>query len=279
MELKTAYRANPKIGPGPCEGSYAWSLEREIERRFHVKHAVALNSGTAALHCALSSLRLKPDDEVITSPLTFSATAAAIVMAGGRPVFADVDPVTLTLDRSTVKYAINKKTKAILFVHLFKAQIEAYREIAALGFPMVEDACQAVGSHLDGAYTGTLGVAGAYSFGSRKQVSAGEGGALVTNSDDVAWQARLMMNHGENFGGPVGYNYRPTEATCKTISEEFAKLKDNTPFLTPYLVEKRGPNDKPYIETTLDKFPAFKQYARRPLPVAWDLAERHLCVH
>lgn len=87
-----------------------------------------------------------------------------------------------------------------------------------------------------------------------------------------------MMNHGENFGGPAGYNYRPNEATCKLILQEFRKLGDNTPFLRPYLVKRRGPNDRPYLDRTLDKYPAFARYARGPLPVAWDLAERSLCV-
>lgn len=276
--MKTAYRANPKIGPGPCEGSYAYAVEREIERRFKVKHAVVVNSGTAALHCGLSSIPGIRGGEVVTSPLSFSATVAAVIIAGGCPVFADVDPSTFCITKETAKGAITNRTVAILPVHLFGCLADT-DGLASLGLPIVEDACQAVGANRDGRYSGGFGVCGAYSFGSRKQVSAGEGGALVTNSDSVARSARLMMNHGECFDGPVGYNYRPNEVTCELILSELGKLKDNTPFLTPYLVEKRGSDDKPYIEKTLDKFPAFQQYARGPLPVAWDLAGRSLCVH
>src|ERR1700690_615705 len=114
----SAYRANKDYGSGPVEGSYAWKLEREIEKRFKVKYAVAVNSGTAALHAALGSLDLR-GMEVVTSPYSFSATVSAIVLAGGIPVFADVDPYTFCITKETVKRVITKRTRAILPVHLF----------------------------------------------------------------------------------------------------------------------------------------------------------------
>lgn len=274
--MLTAYRANPLIGPGPAEGSYAWKVEREIERRFKVAHAVVTNSGTAALHAALVATGVQ-GREVITSPLTFSATAAAIILAGGRPVFADVHPATFCITRETVKRVITENTAAILPVHLF-GHVMDVGSLSGLGYPIIEDSCQAVGCRNHGRFGGSAGLAGAYSFGSRKQVSAGEGGALVTNVEAVATAARLFMNHGENFGGAVGYNYRPNEATCKLILQGLHKLKDNTPFLRPYLVKQRGPKDKPYIDRTLDKYPAFAKYVTGPLPVAHELAERTLCV-
>src|SRR5688572_19349339 len=99
----SAYRANPLFPSwtGPSKGSWADRFEREIERRFRVKHCVMVNSGTAALHAALASLRLKAGDEVITTPYSFSATVAAIVLAGGVPVFADVDPFSFTITKET----------------------------------------------------------------------------------------------------------------------------------------------------------------------------------
>ena len=274
----TAYRANPLIGIGPRQGSWADRLENEIENRFHVHHAVALNSGTAALHCALAALALQPGAEVITSPISFSATAAAVVLAGYVPVFADVDSDTFTLSLKTVKRAITQRTQAILPVHLF-GQMAVTDELASLGLPIVEDACQAVGSKRKGIYSGCAGLAGAYSFGGTKQVPAGEGGCLVTNSNAVARSARLLANHAENFNvDSVGYNYRPSEVTCCIAWHGLKALKDNTPFAIPYLVKERGPSDKPYINRPLHKMPAFTKYARGPLPVAERLCERTLCI-
>ncbi len=270
----TAYRANPRVGPEPREGSYAWRLERELERRFRVKHAVVVNSGTAALHCALFGVGVR-GREVVTSPLTFSATAAAVAHAGGVPIFADVDPDTYCLSAKTVKRVITRKTAAILPVHLF-GRLAPTGELASLGLPVVEDACQAVGCFDAAGYSGTVGAAGAYSFGSSKQVPAGEAGAVVTNSDAVAWTARLLMNHAENFGvGYVGYNYRPSELVCLVALFGLNELKDGTQFAEPYLVEKRGPEDFPYISKTIDSYLAFDA---GKCPVAKELAERTLCV-
>lgn len=277
MNPLTAYRANPAHGVGPAEGSYAWRVEREIERRFKVRHCVVVNSGTAALHCALSSLELWAGDEVVTTPITFAATAGAIILAGGTPVFADVDPETFCITKETVKRVLTEKTRAILPVHLF-GRLAEVDGLSSLGLPIIEDACQAVGSERGGIYSGSFGIAAAYSFGGRKQVTAGEGGALVTSSDAVARSARLMMNHGECFGGAVGYNYRPNEMTCRMILRGLKRLKDNTPFLTPYLVDKRGENDRPYIDRPIYDLPAFRRYITDPLPVAEDLCRRSLCV-
>lgn len=210
----SAYRANPQVGVEPSKGSWAWRVERDIEARFRVKHAVVVNSGTAALHAALASLALRPGDEVVTTPFTFSATLSAILLSGGTPVFADVDPYTFCITKETVKRVVTKKTKAILPVHLFGglADIPSLR---SFGVPVIEDACQAVGARCREGYSGTLGQAGCYSFNGGKNVPAGEAGCLVTNSDDVAIRARLLMNHGENFGQKqVGLNYRPNEVTC-----------------------------------------------------------------
>lgn len=204
------YRANPKFGLGPEKGSQAWHLEREIERKFKVRHAVVCNSGTAALHMALSALDLK-GGEVVTSPYTFSATAAAILHAGGVPRFADVNPYTFCITKETVKCALTKETRAILPVHLFGLCIDI-EQFRGFGVPVVEDACQAVGAKVGEHASGTQGVAGIYSFNGGKNLPAGEGGALVTNNGKIAEKARLMMNHAENFGTDwVGYNFRMTE--------------------------------------------------------------------
>ena len=212
----SAYRANPLFPSwtGPLEGSYAYKLEREAERKFGVKHAIAVNSGTAALHAALASLSLKPGEEVVTSPYTFSATASAILLSGGTPVFADVDPYSFCITKETVKRVITRKTKAILPVHLFGGLADV-RSLRTFGLPVIEDACQAVGARSSDGYSGTTGFAGAYSFNGGKNVPAGEAGMLVTNEDKVAESARLFMNHGENFGKKeIGVNYRIQEVVA-----------------------------------------------------------------
>ena len=206
----SAYRANPKVGVGPKEGSQAYALEREIERKFKVKHAVGVNSGTAALHAGLQALGVK-DRQVIVSPYTFSATVSAIVLAGGTPVFADVDPYTFCITPETVKPHITRCTAAILPVHLFGyfQDLEGFKEF---GLPVIEDACQSVGAQRGGSYSGSVGVAGAFSFNGSKNIPAGEGGALVTNDSKIAEKARLFVNHEENFGSrDVGVNYRMHE--------------------------------------------------------------------
>lgn len=204
----TAYRANMSWGSvGPRKGSQAFQLERDIERKFKVKHAIATNSGTAALHAGLEAIGVR-DKEVVTSPYTFSATAGAILMAGGRPVFADVDPHTFTITAATVKPVLTRRTAAIVPVHLFGylPEMEALKDFE---IPILEDACQAVGASRQGHYSGTQGSAGVYSYNGGKQCPAGEGGTLVTNDDAIAEKARLLVNHGENFGAKeVGVNYR-----------------------------------------------------------------------
>lgn len=221
----SAYRANPQVGTGPKEGSYAWKLEREIESQFKVKHAVVTNSGTASLHCALKAVDVA-GGEVVTSPYTFSATASAILMAGGKPVFADVDPRTYCITKETVKRVLSKKTKAILPVSLFGGMADI-EDLQGFGLPVVEDACQAVGAHRRGRYSGTSGQAGAYSFNGGKNVPAGECGAMVTNSARDSEIARFLANHGENFGDTrVGYNFRPNELTCCIAYHGLLELRE-----------------------------------------------------
>jgi len=320
----SAYRANPQVGVEPVKGSWAWRLEREIERRFRVKHAVVVNSGTAALHAALSSLSLKPGDQVITSPYTFSATVSAIVLSGGTPVFADVDPYTFSITKETVRHVIGKRTRAILPVSLFGGMADV-RSLQSYGVPVIEDACQAVGARDSAGYSGTQGLAGAYSFNGGKNIPAGEAGALVTNDDSVALRARLLMNHGENFGQrEVGLNYRPNELTCcvayhglleleernrrrQLLAEEVwvnlhanvvhsipQKREEHVWYVYPLVLRnamkgkralfikrmaKRGiPVGAGYITPPLHKYPAFRKYARGPLPVVEELSSKTLCI-
>lgn len=306
----SAYRANKDFGSGPVEGSYAWKLEREIERKLKVKHAVAVNSGTAALHAALGSLDLR-GGEVITSPYSFSATVSAILLSGGTPVFADVDPHTFCITKETVKRVVTKRTAAILPVSLFGGMCDV-SGLMGFALPVLEDACQAVGARNGLGYSGTAALAGAYSFNGGKNIPAGECGALVSNSDRVAGQARYLANHGENFGqSTVGLNYRPNEVTCciayhglleleerNQRRQELAAMvsgwkvrRDHVYYVYPLTVKPGTREDfiksmgvmgipvsAGYIQPTLQHYKAFRKYARGPLPVVEELSKKTLCL-
>lgn len=334
----SAYRANKDYGAEPCKDSYAWRLEREIERRFHVKHAVAVNSGTAGLHCALVAAGIT-SGEVITSPYSFSATVSAILLAGAVPVFADVDPHTFTINPETVNRVVTKRTRCILPVDLFGG-LAAFEGDSFGGIPIIRDSCQAVGAVRAGKASGSDAVAAAYSFNGGKNVPAGEAGAMICQDAKVAEKARLLMNHAENFGADyVGLNYRPNEVTCciayhglleleernekrrllaqhltdsllySVFGKDFnvgfwaiaSKLtghiafpaypgRDHVFYVYPFLIQKgreefiqrmkrKGVHvGAGYINPTLEKYKAFKKYARGPLPVVTELSEKTLCL-
>ena len=212
----SAYRASSAFPDwiGPRKDSEAWRFEREVEKAFKVRHCVAVNSGTAALHGALVALGVGPGDEVVVSPYTFSASASAILLAGAVPRFCDIDPFNFCATPETVRPHINKRTKAIIVVHLFGyfQNLEGFKEF---GVPVVEDACQAVGARRGQAWAGTSSVAGALSFNGGKNLPTGEGGAVVTNDAKLARKIQLFVNHQENFGTQtVGVNYRMQEVVA-----------------------------------------------------------------
>src|SRR5262249_5847471 len=158
-----------------------------------------LQSGTAALQLALMAMGVGPGDEVVTTTLSFTATAAAITHAGARPVFVDVDPATLLIDPKLIERALTKRTKAILPVHLY-GQPCAMSSLEAIskksGVPILEDACQAHGARIGQKRAGAVGRAGCFSFYPGKNLGAwGEGGAVTTDSDELASKVRLLRDH------------------------------------------------------------------------------------
>jgi dTDP-4-amino-4,6-dideoxygalactose transaminase len=196
-------------------GEEVEKFEAEFAAFCGVKHCVALNSGTSALHLALLAEGVKPGDEVITTPNTFMATAEAISYTGARPVFVDIDPVTANIDPSRIEAAITDRTRAILPVHLYgrPADLDAILALASRRkIPVIEDACQAHGARYGGKRIGGFGSAAAFSFYPGKNLGAyGEGGALTTNDDHVAEFARALRSHGETrryYHDYIGYNYR-----------------------------------------------------------------------
>ncbi len=191
----------------------------EFEERFAAfcgaKEAVAVNTGTSALHLALLAAGIGPGDEVVTVPMTFVATVAAILYTGATPVFVDIDPDTLTMDSGKIEAVLTPRTKAILPVHLHGrlADMEAISGIArARGLVVIEDAAQAHGASRDGRFAGTFGDIGCFSFYPGKNLGAcGEGGAIVTDNPDFATAVRQMRDWGQ--AGKYnhvrqGFNYR-----------------------------------------------------------------------
>jgi len=196
-------------------GPQVAAFEERFASYCGVKHCIALNSGTSALHLALLAAGVGPGDEVITVSMTFVATAAAILYCGARPVFVDADPVTWTMDPSLIEGAITPRTKAILPVHLhgLMADMDPIMEIADRnGLVVIEDAAQAHGSEYRGRRAGSIGDIGCFSFYPGKNLGAyGEAGAAVTNSSDLAHQIALLRDWGQEskYNHVVsGYNFR-----------------------------------------------------------------------
>jgi dTDP-4-amino-4,6-dideoxygalactose transaminase len=196
-------------------GEEVQEFEREFAAFCGVKQCVAVNSGTSALHLALLGAGVQAGDEVITTSNTFIATAEAISYTGARPVFVDIDPLTANIDVTRIAAAVTPRTRAILPVHLYglAAEMDPIMKIAAQHrLAVIEDACQAHGAGYRGKRVGSIGKAAAFSFYPAKNLGAyGEGGALTTNDDALAAQARALRSHGESrryFHDAIGYNYR-----------------------------------------------------------------------
>lgn len=183
-----------------ADGPTVREFEAALAHTFQVDEAIAVSSGTAALHTALLALGVGPGDEVLVPALTHVATAMAVLQVGATVGFVDVDPETWTMSRATVEAAVGPTTRAIVVVHLCGVPADV-AEITALargrGLAVVEDAAQAHGSRLAGQALGSLGDVGCLSFQSTKTLSTGEGGAVLVNDAEVARRARLVMNLGE----------------------------------------------------------------------------------
>lgn len=196
-------------------GSHVRGFEASFAQFCGVKHCVAVDTGTSALHLALIAAGIRPGDEVITAANTFIATCEAISYCGAEPVLVDVDPNTYNIDPRLIRSAITSKTKAIIPVHLYgrpapMAEINAIAQEA--GLTVIEDACQAHGAAYKGRAAGSWGRAGCFSFYPGKNLGAyGEGGAVTTNDDGMAEQMRLLRDHGslqKYHHDAIGFNYR-----------------------------------------------------------------------
>jgi dTDP-4-amino-4,6-dideoxygalactose transaminase len=202
------------------QGSYVAQFEKQVADYLGVDHAVAVSSGTAALHIALVALGVKPGDEVIVPAYTFPATANVVELVGGKPVFVDIDLNTYNIRADHIPKVISPRTKAIIPVHLFgnPSDMDPIMELArAYGLFVVEDAAGALGSEYKRGKCGTIGTLGCFSFHPRKIITTGEGGMVVTKDGLLVEGLRRFRNHGMKAVGPAldvvtpGFNYRLSE--------------------------------------------------------------------
>ncbi|MBA2474362.1 MAG: DegT/DnrJ/EryC1/StrS family aminotransferase [Actinobacteria bacterium] len=208
-------------------------LEAELARVCSVEHAVAVSSGTAALHLAVLALGLEPGDEVILPAYTFPATANVVALAGARPVLVDVDPRTMNLEPGRVYDAVTPATRAVIAVHLFGRPLdwEALQSAVPAELALVEDAAGALGARWRGRPCGGLGLMGCFSFHPRKIVTTGEGGAVTTSDEELAGAIRRMRHHGIEPHGSFeirrpGTNYRLSDIQCAVGIPQLRRLDD-----------------------------------------------------
>jgi perosamine synthetase len=236
------------LGAGPKVTEF----EKNYASFAGVKHAIAVNTGTAALHASILAVGVKPGDEVILPSFTFVATAEAVVMAGAKPVFADIDPQTYTLAPKEVKKAMTSKTKAVIPVDLYglPADISPIREISGKkDITIIEDCAQSHGATYKGKTAGALADIACWSLYAAKNIGTGEGGVVTTDDDLLAEKTRMVRTHGEKVkyqSQMLGTNYRMTEIQAaigvvqlSKLPTFFAKRKHNAARLTKSLEKSR----------------------------------------
>ena len=214
---------------------YLAKAERALAEKIGVKHALLVNSGTSALMCAMVALGIGPGDEVLLSAYTWISTPLAPMLLQAVPKLVEIDE-TLTMDPDDLERKISPRTKAIVVIHManLPCNMERIMEIANRhGIPVVEDACQAVGGLYKGRRLGSIGAIGCFSFNNYKNITCGEGGAIVTNDMELFDRARLWHDAGtfvQSYDAPVqipmfaGQDYRASEIQGAMICEQLKKL-------------------------------------------------------
>lgn len=229
IEAVTAVLRSGVIAEGPRVAQF----EQAFAEYIGVDHAVAVNSGTAALHVALMAHGIGKGDEVITSPFSFVATANSIVYTGAKPVFADIEPDTYIISPDQVHEMITSHTKAIMPVHLYghAADMGAIMEIAEdHNLLVIEDACQAHGATYKGKKVGSFGT-GAFSFYPTKNMTTSEGGIITTDDPDIAARSRMLRAHGSKqryLHEMIGYNFRMTDISAAIGIVQMGRLAEFT---------------------------------------------------
>lgn len=216
-----------------AQGEQVATFERNFAQSFHVQEAIAVSSGTAALHLALLAHHIGPGDEVITTAFSFAATANVILLVGATPVFVDIEPDTYNIDPALVEAAITPRTKAILPVHLYGNPCDMGRLLPlaeAHHLVIIEDACQAHAANIHGHPVGGFGT-GCFSFYATKNMTTGEGGMVTTNDSALAERIRLLRSHGQKERYQhieLGYNLRMTDIQAAMGVVQLGRLEHFT---------------------------------------------------
>lgn len=215
-----------------AQGPKVQEFEEKFAEWVGAKYGVAVNSGTAALHVALLSCGVGEADEVITTPFTFIASGNSILYTGAKPVFADIDLKTYTLDPESIESLITENTKAILPVQLYgqSANMERINEIAEKhGLIVIEDAAQAHGATCKGNNVGSMGDMSCFSFYPTKNMTTSEGGIITTDDEDLAENAKMFRAHGASVRyhhDAIGYNFRMTDISAAIGLAQLNKIDD-----------------------------------------------------
>jgi perosamine synthetase len=235
-----------------AQGPKVEEFERAFADYIGTNYAIAVNSGTAALHVGLLAVGIDRGDEVITTPFSFIATANCCLFCGAVPIFADIDYSTFNIASHLIEEKITPKTKAIIIVHLYGQPCDM-DEILAIcgkhGLVLIEDACQAHGAEYEGYKVGTFGI-GCFSFYPTKNMTTGEGGMITTNDEDIARKARMIRQHGQSqryVHELLGYNYRMTDIAAalgicqlKNLDSANAKRIKNAKYLSERISQIEG---------------------------------------
>jgi len=229
IDAVAAVLRTPNLSFGPRLAAF----ERAFAQTIGTAHAVAANSGTSALHLGVRALGWRAGDEVVTTPLSFVASANVLLFENVRPRFVDVDAESLNIDPNRVEAALTPQTRGILPVHLwgYPADMTALSDIARRhGLTVLEDACEALGATHGGRKAGGLGHVGVFGFYPNKQITTGEGGVLLTDSAELAAAARRLRNQGRDperdwyDQTDLGYNYRISDMQCALGLSQLSRL-------------------------------------------------------
>jgi perosamine synthetase len=210
-------------------------FEKKVAEYVGAEYAIAVNSGTSALHLCVRSLDIKDGDEIITSPFSFIASANCALFERAKPVFVDIDPNTLCIDVAKIEEKITEKTKAILPVHIFghPCEMDAILAIAKKhNLAVIEDACEALGTEYKGKKVGSLGDCGVFAFYPNKQITTSEGGIVVTNDKKIADLCMSMRNQGRDEGEGwlnhkrLGFNYRMGELSAALGGVQMDRIEE-----------------------------------------------------
>ncbi len=235
--------ANPDIGNAEAQAAYkviksGWismghivkKFEKEIENLLKVKHAIFVNNGTSALHCALLALRISNGDEVIVPTLSYISSANAILYCGAKPVFCDSDPKTFNVTAELIEKKITKKTKAIMTVDL-KGQPVDFDKIKSISkkykIPLISDSAESFGAMYKNKYVGSQAFVHTFSFFANKNITMGEGGLITTQNDKFAKLLRIIRNQGQSHRYnhvELGNNFRPTDYSAAIGLQQIKKI-------------------------------------------------------